>query len=85
MNFKFPLIMLPDDVESFGFCEVRKFEWAQVYRSKRFDFIGTENDFLTAGLAYRYCPRDRFSIFIHEADKANAARLKAAAHGKGGA
>lgn len=85
MNFKFPLIMLPNDVESFGFSEVRKFEWAQVYRSKRFDFIGTENDFLTAGFAYRYCPRDRFSIFIHEADKANAARLKAAGMERGAA
>ena len=47
-------IQLPDDVKATGYKQVKPFDWQQVFYSAKFNFQGTEQDFLRAGLAYEY-------------------------------
>jgi hypothetical protein len=66
------LVRMPNDAETCGFSD----GLAQVYRSKRFDFTGTEEEFLDAGLAYRYAPIDESTFFVCEADKATVEMMR---------
>lgn len=47
-------IQLPDDVRSVGYRQVLPFDWQQVFTSTSKGFTGTENEFIKAGLAYRF-------------------------------
>lgn len=66
------LVRMPNDAGACGFSN----ELAQIYRSNRFDFTGTEEEFLDAGLAYRYAPIDESTFFVCEADKATVEKMR---------
>lgn len=48
------LTQLPDDVVSAGYRKINDFKFAQIFRSVKLGFEGTEQDFVKAGLAYQY-------------------------------
>lgn len=56
-------IQLPDDVVAQGYRETRPFHYEQVFYSATHQFIGTEREFIAAGLAYEYYESD-FRRFI---------------------
>ncbi len=75
------LVKMPNDTVTCGFSE----NLSQVYRSNRFDFMGTENNFLDVGLAYRFVPIDEFSILAQETDKETVENLKSSDMERGAA
>ena len=55
------LIQLPDDANSVGYKQTKPYHFDQVFHSSMHGFTGTEQEFLDAGLAYKYVQLDNFS------------------------
>ena len=55
MSFRNGGIQLPDDVISKGYKQTASYTYEQVFYSKKHNFVGTERQFINAGLAYQYC------------------------------
>jgi hypothetical protein len=55
------LIQLPDDVQAKGYKLVRPFHYEQVFYSPSKGFTGTEQEFMAAGLAYRYIQTGKYT------------------------
>lgn len=53
------MIQLPNDVILKGNTQVGRFEFKQVFYSPSNDFMGTEDEFVKAGLAYHYEQLDK--------------------------
>ena len=53
------MVQLPNDVVSKGYKEVRPYNFKQVFYSKKYDFTGTEEEFIKKGYAYRYAQLDK--------------------------
>ena len=47
-------IQLPDDVISKGYKQTGRFEFQQVFYSPSLNFLGTEQEFINNGYAYKY-------------------------------
>ena len=54
-------IQLPNDVQAHGFKLVRPYCFEQVFFSPSTGFVGTEKEFVTAGLAYAYIQVNQFT------------------------
>lgn len=54
-------VQLPDDVESRGYQRSKKnpFLFDQVFYSPKHDFLGTEAEFVKAGIAYEFIQIDK--------------------------
>ena len=57
------LIQLPKDAESVGYKLVAPYKYEQVFRSIYAKFEGTEQEFINAGLAYKYTQVDKHTRF----------------------
>ena len=55
------LISLPNDAQSRGYRQTRPFHYEQVFSSASSGFVGTEREFVKAGLAYAYIQIDKFT------------------------
>lgn len=58
-------VQLPDGVKQVGCKKIGPFEFSPIYHSATHNFTGTEQDFIDAGLAYRYREIDRFTIIAY--------------------
>lgn len=62
-------IQLPDDVTAQGYRETRPFHHEQVFYSKQHGFMGTEREFVKAGLGYEYYESDFRRFVISQSSK----------------
>ena len=46
------MIKLPDDAQILKYREVAPFDWQPIYKSLRYNFVGTLKDFMKKGYAY---------------------------------
>lgn len=61
-------VQLPDDVVNAGYrkSKTNKFEFEQIFYSSSHDFRGSEQEFIDAGIAYRYRNLDRHRRIVLE-------------------
>ena len=57
-------IELPGDAKSVGYKKINRFEFAQVFHSEKNNFTGTEQEFVNAGLAYKYLQVDAYKRIV---------------------
>ena len=57
-------IELPSDAKSVGYKKINRFEFAQVFTSEKNNFTGTEQEFVNAGLAYKYLQVDAYKRIV---------------------
>jgi hypothetical protein len=58
MCSQFNLISMPNDVQARGYRETRPYHYEQVFVSPSSGFVGTEREFVKAGLAHAYVQID---------------------------
>ena len=54
-------IQLPNDVQNEGYRQTGSFQWEQIFSSKSNNFVGTEKEFIKAGLGYEYIELDKYT------------------------
>ena len=64
MSFRNGGIQLPDDVVSKGYKQTARYTYEQVFYSKKHNFMGTEKEFVSAGLAYKYLDLDNYKRLV---------------------
>jgi hypothetical protein len=64
------MVQLPDDVENAGYVRSKhnRFEFEQVFYSRKHGFIGTEQEFVKKGIAYIYKQIDQYRRIKHDTE-----------------
>ena len=55
------MVQLPNDAKATGYRQTKPYHFEQVFSSVSANFTGTESEFVTAGLGYRYIQTGAFT------------------------